>query len=103
MSVSSQTESESGAAVQVCERKTAGYEMVVDRQLHPAQAEAVERAERAAEQLWSACESRLRQRYCDQSLYTLCALSLRPTFTQFFFVYAGFDGGILIVIVLREE
>ena len=50
VSVSSQTGSEL-AAVQVCKMQAAGCEMVVGRQLHPAQAEAVERAERAAEQL----------------------------------------------------
>ena len=51
VSVSSQTESEPEAAGRVCEMQPTGHEMVVGRQLHPAQAEAVERAKRAAEQL----------------------------------------------------
>ena len=51
-SVSSQTDPEVAAAVQAASAmRTAGCEMVVGRQLHPAQAEAVERAERAAERL----------------------------------------------------
>ena len=52
LSVSSQTDPEVEAAVQAASAmRTAGCEMVVGRQLHPAQAEAVARAERAAEQL----------------------------------------------------
>ena len=51
VSVSSQTEAELEAAVQTCGMQAAGCEMVVGRQLHPAQAEAVARAEQAAEQL----------------------------------------------------
>ena len=53
MSVGVQTEAV--VAAQVGAVRAAGCEMVVGRQLHPAQAEAVERAERAAEQLERLC------------------------------------------------
>lgn len=61
VSVSSQTESASKAAVQVCKTQTAGYEMVVGRQLHPAQAERWSGPSRRRSS-WSTCGSRLRRR-----------------------------------------